>query len=114
MVSTRDSYFDTDFEFNSDDGLMIAFGLTAYDDNLEAIDDADYGELKAYYKTWGMKDDLGVEFIELATTYCTKAQLGLNEDGSQSDNQGLFYATHKGSVNDLKNYYRKFKCLDSQ
>lgn len=39
MVSSRDAYFDTDFEFTTDDGLMIAFGLTAYDDNYEPIED---------------------------------------------------------------------------
>jgi len=33
MVSVRDSFYDSDFEFTTDDGLMIAFGITAYDDN---------------------------------------------------------------------------------
>ena len=33
MVSLRDSYFDTDYEFTTDDGLMMAFALTYYDDN---------------------------------------------------------------------------------
>ena len=60
MVSQRDSFFDTDFEFDTNNGLMIAFGLTAYDDNLESIEDSDYGQIKAYYKTWGMKDQPGV------------------------------------------------------
>ena len=81
MVSTRDSFFDTDFEFTTDTGLMIAFGLTAYDDNLEPIEDPRYGELKAYYKTWGMNDALGVEFTELPTVPCTKKQLGISEEG---------------------------------
>ena len=32
---------------------MLAFALTAYDDETESIEDPDIGELKAYYKTWG-------------------------------------------------------------
>jgi len=59
MVSSQDSYFGTDFEFNSDDGLMIAYGLTAYDSNYESIEDDDYGTLQAFYKTWGFEDANG-------------------------------------------------------
>ena len=68
MVSERDNFFSTDFVVTSDDGLMLAFGLTAYDDNYDMIDEPDYGELKAYYKTWGLKDAPGVEFTEIPTT----------------------------------------------
>ena len=39
MVSSRDSHFDTEYEFGTKDGLMIAFGLTAYDDNYELTED---------------------------------------------------------------------------
>ena len=56
MVSVRDSFYDTDFEFSSDEGLMIAAGLTAYDDNQEPIEDPSYGLLKAYYKIWGLPE----------------------------------------------------------
>ena len=33
---------------------MIAFGLTAYGNEQNSIEDASYGKLKAYYKTWGL------------------------------------------------------------
>lgn len=56
MESVRDSYFDTDHIFSSDEGLMVAFGLTAYDSNTEPIEDPTYGKLRAYYKTWGLED----------------------------------------------------------
>ena len=46
---------------------MIAFGITAYDDNYESIEDADYGDLKAFYKTWGFEDAPGEQFIEIET-----------------------------------------------
>ena len=54
MLSVRDSYYDTDFEFSSDDGLMIAFGLTHYDGNQEPVEDPTYGILNGYYKSWGI------------------------------------------------------------
>ena len=40
------SHYSTDDEFTTeDDGIMIAFGLTAYDSNREPIDDPTYGTL---------------------------------------------------------------------
>ena len=57
MVSVRDSHFDSSFEFTTNEGMMLAFGLTAYDDNQEPIDDAQYGTLKAYYKSWGLLEN---------------------------------------------------------
>ena len=43
MVSKRDAFYDTDHQFTSDEGLMLAMGITAYDDNPEPIEDASYG-----------------------------------------------------------------------
>ena len=65
MISVRDHYFDVDDEFTSDEGLMLAFGITAFDINYESIEDASYGQIKAYYKTWGLGDDYAVKFEEI-------------------------------------------------
>ena len=62
MFSVLDSYYTTDHEFTTDDGLMIAFGLSAYDNNPEPIDDPTYGTLKAYYKSWGIKSTNAIDF----------------------------------------------------
>ena len=68
------SHYSTDDEFTTeDDGIMIAFGLTAYDSNREPIDDPTYGTLKAYYKTWGLKEEGGVHFEPLTSKKCTRA-----------------------------------------
>ena len=40
MVSTRDAFFTTDYEFTSDDGLQIAYMITEYDDNQMPIEEA--------------------------------------------------------------------------
>ena len=78
MVSQRDSFYSTDKEFTSDEGLSLAFGITAYDDNQEPIEEAQYGHLKAYYKSWGVHEHIsGIHFEELPTRQCTRAQLGL-------------------------------------
>ncbi len=68
MVSERDAFFDEKFAFTTDDGLMMAFGITDYDDNYDLIDEPDFGELKAYYKTWGLEEAPWVEFTEIPTT----------------------------------------------
>ena len=92
MVSEQDSYFATDEPWTTNEGLMIAFGITAYDDNFENIEDSDYGELKAYYKTWGFEDQPGVEFKEIPTSICTNEQLGIDKEGYPNpDDLGLFY-----------------------
>ena len=81
MVSERDSYFDESFSFTTDDGLMLAFALTAYDENYDMIDEPDYGEIKAYYKTWGLEGAEFIQFTEIPTSQCTNEQLGINPDG---------------------------------
>ena len=117
MVSVRDSHFDSDYEFTTDQGFAVAFALTAYDDNPERIEDPTIGTLKAYYKTWGIKEgSQGVDFEELPIEYCTRSQLGLPPlNGSYTDSQKpLFFKAHENSVNDVKFYYKKFKCIKSK
>ena len=79
MQSSRDAHFDTDFVYS--ENLWYAFGITAYDDVREPIDDPSYGELKAFTKTWGgiEGDDVyGVNYRELAVRNCTEAELHVN------------------------------------
>ena len=58
-MSIKDSFFTPENEFpleDTEDNLdfNLAFGLTAYDNETEIIDDARYGQLKAKYVMWGM------------------------------------------------------------
>ena len=59
----------------------IAFGITRYDGNKESIEDPDYGTMKAYYRHWGIVDNLAVYVDEVPTRPCTYADFGLDEDG---------------------------------
>ena len=95
---------------------MIAFGITAFDDNQESIEDPTYGHIKAYYKTWGLGETQSEGFEELPSKMCSRAELGLKpkegyDDGSDFSKPPLFFETHKNSVNDLEYYYKKFKCV---
>ena len=73
MVSERDSHFTAEFELTSEEGFMVAFGITAYDDVTESIDDPRYGRTKGVYKTWGQEDQIGVNFEEIPMKPCTRA-----------------------------------------
>ena len=53
IQSISDSAFTADFQWNSTEGgLQFAFGVTAYDGNIEPIDDETYGRVVARYQTW--------------------------------------------------------------
>ena len=55
MFSTQDSFFGSEYEFSTqNDGLMLAFALTDFDNNQEPIEDEQYGTVRAYYKHWGL------------------------------------------------------------
>ena len=45
--------------------------MTSYDSNRNPIEDKTYGQIKAYYKTWGLTDLKGVSFEEIEDDYCT-------------------------------------------
>ncbi len=65
MVSQRDAYFDSNYEV--DEQLQYAFGITAYDSNREPIEDPSYGVLKPFYKSWGIMGTSGIHWQELPT-----------------------------------------------
>ena len=54
MESHRESYYTTDHVF--DGNMMFAFGLTAYDNEQEIIEDPSIGILRPYYISWGLSD----------------------------------------------------------
>ena len=73
--------------------MKIAFGITAYDDNIEMIDEPDYATVHARVKTWGQEDSPGTVFTELPIRPCTEDDLGLGDSLENS----MFYRPHKNS-----------------
>ena len=59
-------------------GLQLAFGLTAYDGNYEALDVPEYVVVKASVRSWSPDED-ATSFHEVKTRPCTRAELGLEE-----------------------------------
>ena len=107
MVSQRDAYFDYNYKFS--EGLAFAFSITAYDNELESIEDPTIGLIKPYYKSWGLKGTGGVDFEPIPTRPCTAAELHIH---GQTSETSKFFKPHQSSVHDLSKYYRKLKCLD--
>ena len=60
-------------------GLQMAFGITAYDSNYEAIDAPEYVTLKAQYRSWSPEED-ATKFKYIDTRPCTREELGMGED----------------------------------
>ena len=67
---------------------MIAFALTAYDNEREPIEDPSFGTIKAYYKTWGLDESVqGIAFEEVPTTMCTEEQLSIRDTSENADRE---------------------------
>ena len=118
MVSVRDSYYDTDHEFKTDHGFMVAAGITVYNWDREPIEDPTIGVFKAYYRSWGISTDGSTRFEELPTRTCTRAELGLPEDNENEPDPNSdfskppkFFEAHPSSARDVNFYYKKLKCI---
>ena len=103
---TIDHYYSEHDIFNLDKkpGLNIAFGITHYDANLEAIDDPDYGELIGEIKRWD--GEHYVPHIRLKLRPCTREELGLDTSGGDYEN-AKFYPAHDNSKRFIELYWKK-------
>ena len=97
MLSSKKAHFDPDYVFSKN--LMFSFAITAYDGNPDPIEDASIGVIKPYYKKWGLDETVSeVQFEELPTRPCTKAEFHLN---SETDPNSKFFKPHPNSERDL-------------
>ena len=56
-LSTRDSFFtEDDVISTSENGVKFAFALTAYDNQVEYVDESEYAYISAKYAQWGLDD----------------------------------------------------------
>ena len=104
IQSVKDSFFDAEFKWTSDDehGMQFAFGITAYDSNQEPINDPRYGKVVAKFLEWGLGGEQGSSLGEdIPLKPCTKADLGLDEERASTK----FFKTHSNSIRDLKFYW---------
>ena len=72
-VSTSANHFD------------VAFGIAGWGESEIGGDTSIYGELKAFYKSWGNDGDApGTHYYEIRTRPCTLDELGLGDDLTKS------------------------------
>ena len=64
---------------------------------------AEYGEIKAYHRSWGDSDDPGSHMRELESRQCT--------DEEKSGNSKFFHVDPSTSI-DLDTYGSKLMCID--
>ena len=102
--NSKEYHFDSSYEFN--DGLQIAFAVSAYDSEQGPIEDPSIGVMKPFFKMWGF-DGGSTKFKEIPTRNCTEEELIDPES-----NDSLFYKPQPHTAGDLAYYYQKLKCLD--
>ena len=111
-TSSTMNYYDHAHVFDAEQGLEVAIGFTAYDNNREVILDKSIGELAFIAYEWG-EDEAGNVFVKrerIPSYQCTKDELGLGS----SDSESRFYpayATHQFSLEKIQ---KKFRCIDKE
>ena len=66
--------------------MQFAFGVTAYDGNIEPIDDETYGRVVARYQTWGLVDAVGSGLSDpIPMKPCSRSDLGIAFSGTLKD-----------------------------
>ena len=90
-----DNYFGSEYE--TDNNLMYAFGITAYDSNPEPIEDPSIGTIKPYYKSW--KNEVrDILWTPIPARDCTRAELHIDDE---SDADSYFFKPNLSSKADL-------------
>ena len=74
ITTLKESYFDYNEKFSSEDGFFIAAALTEYNTNRTITEDKRYGELVIEHYTWG--DNVYKE-SKIDNHYCSDEELGL-------------------------------------
>ena len=92
LDTVHHNHFDDNFEIKSEThNFKVAFAFVNYDDPTEmaraGIAEEDYGEIKAFTKTWGDPNNPGTHFTELASRPCRKDEL-LLDNGEASSEHG--------------------------
>ena len=114
LSATREMHFSSKDEFDSKQGLSIAVGFTAYDNEQTWSLDPSYGELVINTYEWGLRDD-GSPYTDrqrLETHNCTREELTL-EEGEGRSSSG-FYPIIESNRHVLDLYWRKMVCINAE
>ena len=70
----------------------------------------EYGEIHAYYKSWGDPDRPGTFYTRIPTRPCTPKELNLEE--KSEDDPVKFWPYTDTSIGDISAFAKNFKCID--
>lgn len=103
-------YYNETYELSaSHHKFDVAFALVGWGDSAFEGDISMYGELKAFYKSWGNEGDPpGTTYYEIETRPCTADEIGLGLDKSLS----RFYPPRSDSVDYVRDYSDIMQCID--
>ena len=102
----KDSHFDYNEKFSSEEGFFVAAALTEYNTNRTITEDKRYGELNIEWYGWG--DNISGE-VHIDNHFCSDEELGL----AQGTNT-IIYPTLESSQNEVDIYSKKFKCIKKE
>ena len=112
MSATIENAFDFNDKFTAKQGLFVAAALTEYDNNTERIEVPEkYGELVIEHFGWGYDDDKISSGTRPAIEnhYCSDEELGFIQGPSTK-----VFPIFESSVNEVKTYKKKFKCINEE
>ena len=104
VEATTYNYFDDSFSLTSKDhNFQVAYAMISYDnfEGLASSDYTEYGEVKAFYRSWGIEDV--PRFRELKTRNCTQEEISLGNDRVGTK----FYEIDSSQRPDLELYGRQ-------
>ena len=108
------NFFDNDYIFGRSSGWNVAFGLTAYDSSSDPEPfDRGYGEIGAYMKVWGEKDEDGnsvpTYFAKLKTRPCERNDI--NFEGKENIGKTTFFKPAPEFEYDAERFYDVLQCI---
>ena len=109
VEATTYNYFDDSFSLTSKDhNFQVAYAMISYDnfEGLASSDYTEYGEVKAFYRSWGIEDV--PRFRELKTRNCTQEEISLGNDRVGTK----FYEIDSSQRPDLELYGRQLQCFE--
>ena len=107
----QDSHFLDNEEFSAaENDFFFAAALTTYSSDTEPHEKKEYGELLIEHYGWG-NEHLGYKYGShaLENHNCTDEELGLI-----SSKDSVIYPVYDNSLEEVKTYKKKFKCIDKE
>ena len=111
----QENYFAIDYEYGTQDGWHIAFGVTAYDSSSDQTPfDDTIGSVAAFLKIWGEKDEDGnskpTYFKPLETRPCEDSDINFEGNGDNDDNYRFSHPSPE-FLYDVKRFKSSLNCF---